>query len=42
MADRDYTQAGPRLGELFPDVVLRDQPEEASLQLVVKERPSVE
>jgi peroxiredoxin len=25
MADRDYTQAGPRLGELFRDVVLPDQ-----------------
>lgn len=25
MAERDYTQTGPRLGERFPDVILPDQ-----------------
>jgi len=25
MAVKDYTQVGPQLGELFPDVVLPDQ-----------------
>ena len=25
MAERDYTEAGPRLGEKFPEVALPDQ-----------------
>ena len=25
LQERDYTQAGPQVGEVFPDVLLRDQ-----------------